>query len=372
MSKRARSKSTKPKAKKKRVENPESETDKLTEESVKVDLSKVDKRTNFSIRQIVGNSKGGKKSTKQLALESQSVLLPNEDQDNGTIITEDEAESLRRSLLGLDVPPEIPRETLETDAETQLQEESQETQEVAEERQEITSNSELLDDGLTEEEIRAPKRFISVVKDGELKGLELSQYTGPRGSAKDKKKKRKWSEQETKLFYEGIHMFYTDFGMITKLFPGRDRHAVLLKFKQEENKNPEKIDKALKNPKPIDLQLIKSKVGNLEELETILSALNQKKVEQELNSEIFVPPTSQTSLQKQNSDQQDTQTYLDESQPTKDEASVYSDEENEFLGETSTQEIQPENTLTELTELNVVNDNDIQITANDDDDLSIL
>lgn len=58
----------------------------------------------------------------------------------------------------------------------------------------------------------------------------------------------RWSKAETKLFYEAIHQFGTDFAMIQQLFPNRTRHQVKLKFKIEDRKHPSQVHDALLRP----------------------------------------------------------------------------------------------------------------------------
>ena len=55
-----------------------------------------------------------------------------------------------------------------------------------------------------------------------------------------------WNELLTDQFYDGLRMFGTDFNMISKMFPGRSRHSVKLKFNKEEKDDPRRIEKALK------------------------------------------------------------------------------------------------------------------------------
>ena len=58
-----------------------------------------------------------------------------------------------------------------------------------------------------------------------------------------------WNEALTEQFYEGLRMFGTDFHMISKMFPGRTRHAVKLKFNKEEKFNAWRIESTLKGEK---------------------------------------------------------------------------------------------------------------------------
>lgn len=54
-----------------------------------------------------------------------------------------------------------------------------------------------------------------------------------------------WNEMLTERFYEGLRMFGTDFEMISKMFPGRTRHKIKLKFVKEEKINHDKIKATL-------------------------------------------------------------------------------------------------------------------------------
>ncbi|KAL8796058.1 MAG: hypothetical protein Q9195_001634 [Heterodermia aff. obscurata] len=71
-----------------------------------------------------------------------------------------------------------------------------------------------------------------------------------------------WNEALTDQFYDGLRMFGTDFYMISKMFPGRTRHSVKLKFNKEEKLNGWKIEATLKGEKiPVDIDEF-SKVSN--------------------------------------------------------------------------------------------------------------
>jgi len=56
----------------------------------------------------------------------------------------------------------------------------------------------------------------------------------------------RWEESTTERFFEGLSMFGTDFEMIARLFPGRNRRMIKNKFNCEERKNPGRITEALK------------------------------------------------------------------------------------------------------------------------------
>ncbi|KAJ5166385.1 uncharacterized protein N7482_005166 [Penicillium canariense] len=58
-----------------------------------------------------------------------------------------------------------------------------------------------------------------------------------------------WDEEMTDLFYRGLRMFGTDFMVISKLFPGRSRRQIKLKFNNEERKDPQRIKDTLLGPR---------------------------------------------------------------------------------------------------------------------------
>lgn len=63
-----------------------------------------------------------------------------------------------------------------------------------------------------------------------------------------------WGELLTDQFYDGLRMFGTDFSMISKMFPGRTRHSVKLKFNKEERDDPIRLERALKGDRmPVDM-----------------------------------------------------------------------------------------------------------------------
>lgn len=62
-------------------------------------------------------------------------------------------------------------------------------------------------------------------------------------------KNESWDEDMTDLFYRGLRMFGTDFMVISKLFPGRSRRQIKLKFNNEERKDPQRIKDTLLGPR---------------------------------------------------------------------------------------------------------------------------
>ncbi|OMO63696.1 hypothetical protein COLO4_32233 [Corchorus olitorius] len=61
----------------------------------------------------------------------------------------------------------------------------------------------------------------------------------------DKEPRARWSKQDTELFYGAIRQFGPDFSLIQQLFPGRSRHQIKLKFKNEERRYPLRLSEAL-------------------------------------------------------------------------------------------------------------------------------
>ena len=71
-----------------------------------------------------------------------------------------------------------------------------------------------------------------------------------------------WNELLTERFYDGLRMFGTDFEMISKMFPGRTRHKVKLKFTKEEKLNYERIKATLLGERmPVDLPELEKMAG---------------------------------------------------------------------------------------------------------------
>ncbi|KAM4639478.1 transcription factor TFIIIB component B'' homolog isoform 3-T3 [Amazona ochrocephala] len=63
-----------------------------------------------------------------------------------------------------------------------------------------------------------------------------------------------WSNKETDMFFLAISMVGTDFSLIGRLFPHRDRAEIKNKFKREEKANGWRIDKAFKEKRPFDFE----------------------------------------------------------------------------------------------------------------------
>ncbi|KAL2036964.1 hypothetical protein N7G274_010249 [Stereocaulon virgatum] len=94
-----------------------------------------------------------------------------------------------------------------------------------------------------------------------------------------------WNALLTERFYDGLRMFGTDFEMISKMFPGRTRHKIKLKFVKEEKVNYDKIRATLLGePLPVDLPEFEKMAGtefdDPEELDKDIEEDRQKIEEQ--------------------------------------------------------------------------------------------
>ena len=98
-----------------------------------------------------------------------------------------------------------------------------------------------------------------------------------------------WNALLTERFYDGLRMFGTDFEMISKMFPGRTRHKIKLKFVKEEKMNYERIRTTLLGqPVPVDLPEFEKMAGtefdDPQELERDMEE-DRKRLEEETAAE---------------------------------------------------------------------------------------
>ncbi|PHH88759.1 hypothetical protein CDD83_7079 [Cordyceps sp. RAO-2017] len=95
-----------------------------------------------------------------------------------------------------------------------------------------------------------------------------------------------WTDEETELFYRGLRMFGTEFEMISKMFPGKQRRHIKLKFNREERHNPKRIDAALIGEKTIKMDIDEYRAftgAEFESVETIEA--EQRKIEESYEEE---------------------------------------------------------------------------------------
>jgi transcription factor TFIIIB component B'' len=94
-----------------------------------------------------------------------------------------------------------------------------------------------------------------------------------------------WDAESNDKFYKGLRMFGTDFEMISKMFPDRNRRQIKLKFNKEERENPRKISNTLiGETMKIDMEEYKSHTG-LEYEESDDIKAEQAKLEEEHKAE---------------------------------------------------------------------------------------
>ncbi|KPM43468.1 hypothetical protein AK830_g3066 [Neonectria ditissima] len=90
-----------------------------------------------------------------------------------------------------------------------------------------------------------------------------------------------WSDPETELFYRGLRMFGTDFEMISKMFPGKQRRNIKLKFNREERHCPRLVDAALIGEKTIKINIDEYKAFTGSEFEPVESIEAEQRKRQE-------------------------------------------------------------------------------------------
>ncbi|KAG0226917.1 Transcription factor TFIIIB component B [Actinomortierella wolfii] len=110
-------------------------------------------------------------------------------------------------------------------------------------------------------------------------------------SYSSKNRAEKWTPRETELFYEALSQWGTDFGIIQKLFPKKSRIAVRNKFKREDRINKARVEAALTNKTPIDLeqysQMTATTFSNMTEEEILknIQKEEEEKAQQLIKSE---------------------------------------------------------------------------------------
>ncbi|PWW71815.1 hypothetical protein C7212DRAFT_360384 [Tuber magnatum] len=67
------------------------------------------------------------------------------------------------------------------------------------------------------------------------------------------KRSERWDTEETGKFYNALSMFGTDFEIISRLFPGRNRQQLRKKYLNEERKDPQRITDALRTRVPTNV-----------------------------------------------------------------------------------------------------------------------
>ncbi|KAM0338463.1 hypothetical protein ACHAPU_011316 [Fusarium lateritium] len=95
-----------------------------------------------------------------------------------------------------------------------------------------------------------------------------------------------WTDVETELFYRGLSMFGTDFEMISKMFPGKQRRHVKLKYNREERHCPDRITAAVVGEKTVKIDIDEYKAFTGSEFEPVESIeAEQRKRQEEYEAE---------------------------------------------------------------------------------------
>ncbi|KAK3302413.1 uncharacterized protein B0T15DRAFT_403637 [Chaetomium strumarium] len=68
-------------------------------------------------------------------------------------------------------------------------------------------------------------------------------------------KPQQWTDEETELFYQALSAFGTDFDTICRMFKGKTRKHIKLKFNREERLNPGRINAALVGQKTVSIDM---------------------------------------------------------------------------------------------------------------------
>jgi transcription factor TFIIIB component B'' len=90
-----------------------------------------------------------------------------------------------------------------------------------------------------------------------------------------------WTELETEQFYRALRMIGTDFEMIAKMFPGKTRRSVKMKFNREEKVAPQRIDAALIGEKKLKMDLDEYKDRSGLEFEPVDTIMAQQQAAQD-------------------------------------------------------------------------------------------
>lgn len=101
-------------------------------------------------------------------------------------------------------------------------------------------------------------------RDGEIEAIDENDLSRKvtSGSWLKRDQSGRWNELLSDRFYQGLRMFGTDFEMISKMFPGKTRHSIKLKFCKEEKLDYPRIKAALLGEKePVVLEEYEAMTG---------------------------------------------------------------------------------------------------------------
>jgi transcription factor TFIIIB component B'' len=104
---------------------------------------------------------------------------------------------------------------------------------------------------------------------------EFTHHTTQNSYRRKIQKPNHWNDFDTEQFYDALRIFGTDFETIAKMFPGKNRRHLKLKFNREERSNPARINAALVGERmaEIDLEEFQKRAGlQLKPTDEILNA----------------------------------------------------------------------------------------------------
>ena len=138
---------------------------------------------------------------------------------------------------------------------------------------------------LDENSLQVDRQSIARREQGLIEEVVEDEFTSITtcGTHMKREKAQLWDMAANEIFWKGLRMFGTDFEMIAKMFPHRNRRQIKLKFNKEEKDNPAKVDRILKqlNENSIDLDTYEEFSGvKLEEVADIKAEQDRIEAEQ--------------------------------------------------------------------------------------------
>lgn len=100
-------------------------------------------------------------------------------------------------------------------------------------------------------------------RDGEIEAIDENDLSRKvtSGSWLKRDQSGRWNELLLDRLYQGLRMFGTDFEMISKMFPGKSRHAIKVKFCKEEKLDYPRVQAALLGKEPVILEEYEKMTG---------------------------------------------------------------------------------------------------------------
>ncbi|OBT78762.1 hypothetical protein VF21_02612 [Pseudogymnoascus sp. 05NY08] len=140
---------------------------------------------------------------------------------------------------------------------------------------------------IDESSLNLDRHKLAAANAGVMEIIEENEFTRITTSGTFMKREKNifWDLDAEEKFYVGLRMFGTDFEMISKMFPDRNRRQIKLKFNKEERLYPSKINSALLGEKvPINFDEYKSHTGLEYEDVAVINA-EREEIEAEQNAE---------------------------------------------------------------------------------------